>query len=100
VLVVYGATSAGHLVEVHCFYDENYLVTVHHEPCPDLDALADRLRHHGGPRPDHVMLLYQVLDTLADSYFPVLASLDDQIDELEDQILRRRPSSSSAGCLI
>ena len=94
-LVVYGATPAGQLVEVHCFYTENYLVTVHHDPCPDLAALADRLRQHAGPRPDHVMLLYQVLDALVDGYFPILASLDDQIDELEDQILQR-PTEAAA----
>jgi magnesium transporter len=88
-LVVYGVTPPGRLVEVHCFYTENYLVTVHRDQCPDLAALADRLRQHAGPRPDHIMLLYQVLDTLIDGYFPVLASLDDQIDELEDQILQR-----------
>ena len=99
VLVVFGATADGQLVEVHCFYNKNYLVTVHHDPCPDLAALADRLRQHAGPRPDHVMLLYQVLDTLVDGYFPVLASLDDQIDELEDQILQR-PTEAQLGQLF
>src|ERR1700728_4146062 len=62
-LVVYGAASSGQLVEVHCFYTEKYLVTVHHDPCADLSSLAERLRKHAGPRPDHVMLLYQVVDT-------------------------------------
>ena len=62
-LVVYGATPAGQLVEVHCFYTENYLVTVHHDPCLDLVALADRLRQRAGPHPDHVMLLYRVVDS-------------------------------------
>ena len=98
-LVVYAATPAGHLVEVHCFYNENYLVTVHRDPSPDLAALADRVRQHAGPRPDHVMLLYQVLDALVDSYFPVLASLDDQIDDLEDQILQR-PTEAQLGQLF
>ena len=98
-LVVYGATPAGELVEVHCFYTENYLVTVHHDPCLDLVALADRLRQHGGAHPDHVMLLYRVVDALVDGYFPVLASLDDQIDELEDEILQR-PTEQQLGQLF
>jgi magnesium transporter len=98
-LVVYGATPAGHLVEVHCFYNENYLVTVHRDPSPDLAALADRVRQHAGPRPDHVMLLYQVLDALVDSYFPILASVDDQIDDLEDHILER-PTEAQLGQLF
>ena len=99
VLVVYGATAGGQLVEVHCFYTENYLVTVHHGPCPDLAALADRLRHRVDAHPDHVMLLYRVVDTLVDGYFPVLAGLDDQIDELEDEILAR-PTEEQLGRLF
>ncbi len=98
-LVVYGATPTRQLVEVHCFYTENYLVTVHHDPCLDLIALADRLRKRAGPSPDHVMLLYRVVDALVDGYFPVLASLDDQIDELEDEILQR-PTEQQLGRLF
>ena len=33
-MVVYGVTSSGHLVEVHCFYTENYLVTAHRVDSP------------------------------------------------------------------
>jgi magnesium transporter len=98
-LVVYGATPSGHLVEVHCFCSEHFLITVHHDPCPDLSALADRLQRRGDARFDHVMVLHQVLDTLVDGYFPVLSSLDDQIDELEDQILRR-PTEEQLGRLF
>jgi magnesium transporter len=98
-LVVYGVSPEGQLVEVHCFYTENYLVTVHHDPCLDLVALADRLRQQGGPHPDHVMLLYRVVDSLVDGYFPVLASLDDQIDALEDEILQR-PTEQQLGRLF
>lgn len=98
-LVIYGATISGQLVEVHCFYTENYLVTIHHDPCPDLSDLVERLRRHAGPRPDHVMLLYEVVDTLVDGYFPVLAKLDDQIDELEDEILQR-PTEEQLGRLF
>ena len=98
-LVVYGVSGDGQLAEVHCFYTENYLVTIHREPCPDLTELADRLRRRPGPRPDHVMLLYRVLDTLIDGYFPVLAHLDDHIDELEDEILQR-PTEQQLGRLF
>jgi magnesium transporter len=97
-MVVYGAT-AGALVEVHCFYTENYLVTVHHDDSPDLTSLAERLHQRIGPAPDHVMLLYQVVDTLVDGYFPVLANFDDQIDELEDEILER-PTEQQLGQLF
>jgi magnesium transporter len=98
-MVVYGATAAGALVEVHCFYTESYLITVHHHPCPDLTGLAERFRQRAGPRADHVMLLYRVVDTLVDGYFPVLASLDDEIDDLEDEILQR-PTDQQLGRLF
>jgi Mg2+ and Co2+ transporter CorA len=42
------------------------------------------------------MLLYRVVDTLVDGYFPVLAMLDDQSDEIEDHILRR-PTDEQLG---
>lgn len=35
------------------------------------------------------MLLDRVVDALVNGYFPVLASLDDEIDEIEDEILGR-----------
>jgi magnesium transporter len=98
-LVVYGVTQGGALVEVHCFFTDKYLVTVHHDACPDLSRLADRLRQQAGPRPDHVMLLYRVMDMLIDGYFPVLGHLDDEIDEIEDQILEQ-PTEQQLGKLF
>jgi magnesium transporter len=98
-MVVYGATSSGQLAEVHCFYTGTYLVTVHRDACPELTGLAGRLKQRAEPRPDHVMLLYLVMDTLIDGYFPVLADLDDQIDELEDAILQR-PTDQQLGQLF
>ncbi len=98
-MVVYAAAGSGQLVEVHCFYTENYLVTVHRDACPELNGVAMRLKQRAGPRPDHVMLLYRVVDTLIDGYFPVLADLDDRIDALEDAILQR-PTDQQLGQLF
>lgn len=98
-IVVYGATAGERLIEVHCYYTEKYLVTVHQDPCPDLNSLADRIRRGAGPRRNHIMLLYRVVDTLVDGYFPVLASLDDEIDDLEDAILER-PTEQQLGRLF
>jgi magnesium transporter len=98
-VVLYGAADPGQLVEVHCFYTENYLVTVHRDTCPELGSLAGRLRQRNGWRPGPVMALYRVADALIDGYFPVLARLDDQIDELEDEILQR-PTDQQLGRLF
>lgn len=98
-LVVYGASPGGRLVEVHCFYTASYLVTVHHEPCPNLTALANRLHQRAAPNHDHVMALHRVVDSLVDGFFPVLSTLDDQIDEIEDEILSR-PTDEQLGRLF
>ena len=98
-LVVYGATAESGLIEVHCFYSQAFLVTVHRAPCPGMAALAERLGRANGAPPDLIMLLYRTLDTLVDTYFPVLASFDDEIDELEDQILER-PTEEQLGRLF
>jgi len=99
VIVVYGATESGHLAEVHCFYSGTYLVTVHRVACPQLADVAHRLREQPVLMADHVMVLYRVVDTLVDGYFPVLAQLDDQIDTLEDEILQR-PTDQQLGVLF
>jgi magnesium transporter len=100
-IVMYGAPSHAHgaLVELHCFYSERYLVTVHREPSPELHQLRDRLAQttHGKKSP--IMLLHAVLDTLVDTFFPALAEFDDEIDDLEDAILAR-PTVEQLGRLF
>jgi magnesium transporter len=84
-LVVYGASpDADRLVEVHCFYSERYLVTVHRDEAPAFQEL--RRRYAQLQRIEHPgRLLYRIIDGLVDSFFPILAELDDRIDELEDR---------------
>src|SRR5690242_6413802 len=44
-IVVYGATpDEDRLVEVHCFYSERFLVTVHHDDCPAFTELRERYK--------------------------------------------------------
>ena len=88
-LVVFGVNHAGRLVEVHCFYTEKFLVTIHQDHCPSIGSLAEKLGLHTGANTDHVMVLYRVIDALVDGYFPLLSDMDDRIDELEDEILVR-----------
>ncbi len=89
-LVVYGASpDEDRLVEVHCFYSERYLVTIHRDEAPSLVALRERYARRGPPIDEPVRLLHTVVDGLVDSFFPTLAELDDRIDELEDAIFLR-----------
>jgi magnesium transporter len=97
-IVMYGAAHAS-LVELHCFYSERYLVTVHHVACPELEQFAAHLGQPGHQVHSTIMLLYGVLDTLVDSFFPALDRFDDEIDALEDAILAR-PTDEQLGRLF
>ncbi|HZL64244.1 MAG TPA: magnesium/cobalt transporter CorA [Thermoleophilia bacterium] len=89
-LVAYGANEdKDGLVEVHCFYGERFLVTVHRDSCPPFDNLRVRAARDMSPPAKGAMLLYLVVDALADSFFPGLAKLDDRIDELENGVLQK-----------
>ncbi len=70
-------------------FGKNFLVTVHQAELPWLETLIqaaikdiseENIMSHGTPR-----LLHAILDTLVDSYFPVLEDLDDVVDELENE---------------
>ncbi len=91
-LVFYGAwrdrpDQADPLHEVHMFISGKYLVTIHRRPLPPLEQQRDELE--GRALHSEQFLLYRVLDTLADSFFPVLSGIDDEIDELETAMLGR-----------
>jgi len=89
-LVVYGAApDEDDLVEVHCFYSERFLVTVHRDDCPAFEEIRRRYATLEKPIAHPSLLLYRILDGLVDSFFPILADFDDRIDELEDGIFRR-----------
>ena len=86
-LVAYGAAlDEDRLVEVHCFYSEKYLITVHRDDAPALAELRERYGKRRDPIQDPPLLLYKIVDGLVDSFFPILAEFDDRIDELENQI--------------
>jgi magnesium transporter len=86
-LVVYGAApDDDRLVEVHCFYSERFLITVHHDDCPAFAEIRRRYRQREKEIEKPSLLLYRVVDGLVDSFFPILAAFDDRIDELEDAI--------------
>ena len=98
-LVIYGLRSNGELEEVHCFCSARCLVTVHRGACPRLNELAERLKRPGSGVADPGRLLHRVVDGLVDSFFPALTTMDDDIDGLEDEILRQ-PSEAQLGRLF
>jgi magnesium transporter len=85
-LVIYGAVpDDDRLVEVHCFYSEKFLVTVHRDEAPAFTNVRQRYVKRNKPVDDPAQLLYRIIDGLVDSFFPILADFDDRIDELENE---------------
>jgi magnesium transporter len=84
-LVAYGARGLDQpLAEVHAFYAERFLVTVHRDPLPAIGHACTALTRL--PTDRRLVALYRLLDALVDSMFPFLATLDDRIDDLQDEI--------------
>jgi magnesium transporter len=62
-LVVYGAVpDEDRLVEVHCFYSERFLITVHRDEAPAFTAVRHRYQKRGAPIDDPALLLYRIID--------------------------------------
>jgi magnesium transporter len=90
-LVYYGVeeSAAGEPqpVEVHAFLSGGYIVTTHAERCGALVEVKERLQAQA-PRSEQ-FVIYRVLDGLTDTFFPVLDSLDDRIEQLDEEVFDR-----------
>jgi magnesium transporter len=91
-MVFYGADEhpdyeGDFLHEVHFFVSGQYLITVHRAPLPSLETQRAKLERQ--VLHSEQFVLYRVIDALTDSFFPVLARMDDDIDELEAEIVER-----------
>jgi magnesium transporter len=85
-IVLYGAAEdEDRLVEVHCFYSERFLITVHRDEAPAFAEVRRRYQKRKAPVEDPGRLLYRIVDGLVDSFFPILEDFDDRIDRLEDE---------------
>lgn len=71
--------------ELDLFVGRNYVVTVHPGDEPVLEHARKRLA--GGPV-DPGYLLYVLVDIVVDGYFPLLETLSDEIDRLEEHLLK------------
>jgi magnesium transporter len=79
----------GRLVEheLNVFLSTNYLITVHEAPLAEIDAVAARLGRNMAAIEHGVgTLLYSLLDTIVDHYFPVVERLGAAIEDRERRI--------------
>jgi magnesium transporter len=83
-----GAGSPDMVSEVHCIVSSRYIVTVHRSNCPAMEEAARRATTQKALAAGPAAVFYQVADSLADSFFPVLAEFDDLLDAMQAEILR------------
>ena len=81
--------------ELHIFVGPDFIVTVRHAESPNLARVRRRLEQTpdllcAGPE----AILYAILDQVVDEYAPVVAGLENDIDEIEDQLFSGDPSVS------
>jgi magnesium transporter len=73
--------------EVHVFAGPQFVITVRHGQAPDLAAVRRGLE----ARPDllrrgPVAILHAIMDRVVDDYAPVVAGVETDIDEIEDEV--------------
>jgi magnesium transporter len=75
------------LKELNIFLGKNYLVTVHSQPLRAI-GMAERLWREWTDLAERGtgLLAYLLIDVIVDEYMPLLDSLSDRMDDLEDQI--------------
>lgn len=81
--------------ELHVFVGPDFVITVRHGAAPDLSAV----RHRMEETPELLKLgpeavLYAILDAVVDGYLPVVAGVQNDIDEIETEVFRGDPEVS------
>ncbi|WP_328992401.1 magnesium/cobalt transporter CorA [Kribbella sp. NBC_01245] len=81
--------------EVHLFVGPDFVVTVRHAEAPNLAAVRRRVERD----PELLLrgteaVLYAIMDKVVDGYAPVVAGLENDIDEIETEVFRGDPKVS------
>ncbi|WP_282695292.1 magnesium and cobalt transport protein CorA [Streptomyces sp. CC208A] len=81
--------------ELHVFVGPDFLITVRHGAAPDLSAIRRRMEEDPallslGPE----AVLYAILDAVVDGYAPVVAGVQNDIDEIETEVFGGDPAVS------
>lgn len=80
-------TETVEFAELHVFVGADFVVTVRHGDAPDLSRV--RRRMEGNPellRLGSEAILHAILDQVVDDYGPVVAGLENDIDEIENEV--------------
>jgi magnesium transporter len=81
--------------ELHVFVGPNFVLTVRHSEAPDLSVVRHRMEDDAellrrGPE----AILYAIVDAVVDGYAPVIAGLQNDVDEIETEVFGGDPKVS------
>jgi magnesium transporter len=77
---------------------KNFLITVHKEPIEEIAEVATRFRRNIDEIERGVgVLLYSLLDTIVDHYFPVIDRIGERIEEMEARVFEYLGGNNRAG---
>jgi magnesium transporter len=81
--------------ELHVFVGPNFVISMRHSESPDLSGVRAGLEDDPellalGPE----AVLYAILDRVVDGYLPVVAGLENDIDEIETEVFSGDPEVS------
>jgi len=75
--------------ELDCCLGKNFLITFHNCPLSSVEVCKERSKKdspmmmHGAD-----MLLYSILDSCVESYFPIIQKFDNFVDEMSDELFK------------
>ena len=89
------ATETVEFGEVHILAGPQFVITIRHADAPDLHRVRQKLE----ARPDllaqgPLTIVHAILDSVVDDYGPVVAGIENDIDEIEDQVFGDTPNVS------
>jgi magnesium transporter len=95
VLVLYAAEwkppEAIRLRELVVYLGRQFIITAHREPFPEIEECVRRWRSNTALQDESIAApLYSLVDTIADTYFPVVDLIAEKVDEVEDQLYEGR----------
>jgi len=76
-------------IELDCCLGKNFLVTVHSSPIDSFSVTKERIRKQSPIVMNGAdFLLYSIIDSVVDSYFPVIDRFDNMVDEMSDELFK------------
>ena len=79
--------------ELAIIIGKDFLITIHHEPIEEISEVAKRFHRNVAEIERGLgVLLYSLLDTIVDHYFPVIDRIGERIEELEANVIEHNGS--------